>query len=277
MLTLPGEHGDIVVAGIRVRYVEAGRGSPVVLLHGLASSKAVWWNNIGPLARSHRVIALDLPGHGDSEKPQIAYDAESMIEFMRGFIEALGLQRAALIGGSLGGGLALHTAFAHPDLVSALVLTGSAALGREIAGVIRLASLPRVGEFMMSGTVDNTRVMLRRIMFDQSLVSAELLGELQRTNHMPGASEAALMIVRNFVGIWGVRRKYVVTNRLRRLDVPTLIFWGADDRIIPVKHAHSAARALPSADLHVFGNCGHWPHVERASDFNRLTLEFLSR
>ena len=276
-MELPGESRDVAVDGVRARYVAAGEGPPVVLLHGLTSSKAVWWNNIGPLSERHRVYALDLPGHGDSEKPNISYDARSMIEFLRGFLNAVGHERAALIGGSLGGGLALHTALAYPDMVSKLALCGSGALGREVALAIRLASLPWLGELLVGEPLGGPRVMLRKILYDKSLARGALLEELRRTNRMRGAREAALKIIRNYIRPWGVRRKYIVTGRLRGLETPTMIFWGADDEIIPVSHAYRAAKALPRCELHVFGSCGHWPYVERADDFNRLTLEFLSR
>ena len=277
-MKLPGESRHISINGIRVHYVEAGQGSPVVLLHGLGASVVTWRENIGPLAERHRVYAVDLPGHGDSEKPDdLSYSLESMINFTRSLVEALGHERAALAGSSIGGGLALMTALHHPEVVSKLILSSSAALGREVAPFLRLASLPYVGELMTSGVRDATRMWLRKSFYDKSLASGELLDELRRTNHLTGAREAGLTIARVYIGLWGVRRRYILTRQLRRLDVPTLIFWGADDEIIPVKHAFRAARDLPKCDLHVFGDCGHWPQVERASEFNRLSLEFLSR
>ena len=277
-MKLPGESRHITINGIRVHYVEAGQGSPVVLLHGLGASVVTWRENIGPLAERHRVYAVDLPGHGDSEKPDdLSYSLESMINFTRSLVEALGHERAALAGSSIGGGLALMTALHHPEVVSKLILSSSAALGREVAPFLRLASLPYVGELMTSGVRDATRMWLRKSFYDKSLASGELLDELRRTNHLTGAREAGLTIARVYIGLWGVRRRYILTRQLRRLDVPTLIFWGADDEIIPVKHAFRAARDLPKCDLHVFGDCGHWPQVERASEFNRLSLEFLSR
>ena len=102
--------------GVRVHYVEAGQGSPVVLLHGLGASVAAWRENIGPLAERHRVYAVDLPGHGDSEKPdELSYSLPSMTNFTKSLVEALGHKQAAFAGSSIGGGLALMTALHHPD------------------------------------------------------------------------------------------------------------------------------------------------------------------
>ena len=275
MLNLPGESRDAVVGGVRVD-IEAGQGTPLVLVHGLTSSKVAWRENILPLAERHRVYAVDLPGHGDSDKSGVNYDSTSIVELMREFILGLGHQQVALAGISLGGGVSLLTALEHPEMVSKLVLCGSGALGREIAMVIRLAALPVVGEFLIGGPLDNTRAMARKCFFDKRLASDELVEELRRTNSLPGAYEATMTIIRRYISVWGVRPRYVVTNRLKSLDIPTMLFWGADDEIIPVKHAHRAAQMIPNAELHVFENCGHWPQMERTEEFNRLMLEFLS-
>ena len=276
-MKLPGEQKDAIVRGVRVRYVEAGEGTPLVLVHGLTSSKVAWRENIAPLAEHHRVYAVDLPGHGDSDKSGVNYDSASIVGLMREFILGLGHERVAMAGISLGGAVSLLTALEHPEIVSKLVLCGSGALGREVAMAIRLAALPVVGEFLIGGPLDNTRVMARKCFFDKRLASDELVEELRRTNSLPGAREATLTIIRKYISVWGVRRQYVVTGRLKSLDMPTMLFWGADDEIIPVKHAHQAAKMIPEAEMHVFENCGHWPQMERAEEFNRLALEFLSR
>ena len=273
----PGESKDAVVRGVRVRYVEAGEGTPLVLVHGLTSSKVAWRENIAPLAEHHRVYAVDLPGHGDSDKSGVNYDSASIVGLMREFILGLGHERVAMAGISLGGAVSLLTALEHPEIVSKLVLCGSGALGREVAMAIRLAALPVVGEFLIGGPLDNTRVMARKCFFDKRLASDELVEELRRTNSLPGAREATLTIIRKYISVWGVRRRHVVTDRLKSLDITTMLFWGVDDEIIPVKHAHRAAQLIPGSELNVFENCGHWPQMEYPEKFNRLILEFLSR
>ena len=275
-LSFPGEQKDAVVRGVRVRYIEAGEGTPLVLLHGLTSSKVAWRENIEPLAERHHVYAVDLPGHGDSDKANVNYDSAFIVGLVRDFILGLGHERVALAGISLGGAVSLLTALEHPEMVSKLALIGSGALGREIAMVIRMASLPIVGEFMLGGPLDNVGAMARKCFYDKSLVPDEVIDELRRTNSLPGARDAALTIIRRYIGLWGVRSPYVVTERLRGLDVPTMLFWGVEDEIIPVRHARRAAQAIPGAELHVFEECGHWPQMEHAEKFNRLMLEFLS-
>ena len=275
MLKFPGEQKDAVVRGVRVRYIEAGEGTPLVLVHGLTSSKVAWRENIEALAERHRVYTVDLPGHGDSEKYGINFDSAFIVGLMREFVMGLGHERVAMAGISLGGGVCLYTALEHPEMVSKLVLCGSGALGRDIAMVIRLASLPLLGEFMLGGPLDNIGAMTRKCFYDKSLVPNDVVGELRRTNGLPGAQEAALSIIRKYISVLGVRQEYVMTARLQELAMPTMLFWGADDEIIPVDHAHRAAQLIPGAGLHVFERCGHWPQMEQSEEFNRLMLEFL--
>ncbi len=277
MIELPGESRYVTVGGVNTHYLVAGHGSPIVLIHGLGESVVTWRDNISPLSQRHQVFALDLPGHGDSEKPDLSYDPGSMVYYLRGFFESLGIERPALVGHSMGGGLALMTALAHPDIVSHLVLAGSACLGREVDWGLRLASVKVLGELITSRFVDNTGVMLRKAFSDQRFATPELLAETKRTNRLPGARRASLKVIRNTVSILGVKSEFILHKRLAELEMPVLIASGSEDRILPAKHAHRAGKADPRTDVHVFGSCGHMPHMERAEDFNALTLDFLSR
>ena len=277
MTILHGKSEFVTVGGVKTHYVVSGNGRPVALIHGLGESVITWRDNIEPLSRRHKVFALDLPGHGDSEKPDLSYDADSMVYFLRGFFESLGIERPALIGHSMVGGLSLMTALAHPNIVSRLMLVGSACLGREVNGGLRIASLKVLGELMTSRFVGSTGVMLKTAFGDQSFVTPELLDELKRANRSPGARRAALKVIRNTVSILGVKSEYILHRRLKELEMPVLIAWGTEDKILPVKHAHRAELSDPRTDIHVFGSCGHWPHMKRSDEFNSLTLEFLSR
>jgi len=276
MSTIPGESRYTTVDSIKVHYVVVGEGKPLLLIHGLGASVVTWRDNMSQLAERFRVYSIDLPGHGDSDKPNIDYNADWMVEFLRRFIESLGIERLTLVGNSVGGALALMTALAHPNMVSRLILVSSASLGREITLWLRLPSLLAVGEAMTGGPMSSTAFMIRKTFYDEKIATPELIGELRRTNSMPGAREAVLKIIRESISLLGVKRQYVRVKDLNRLEIPILIVWGAEDKIIPVKHAYRAARANDRVDLHVFANCGHWPHMERAAEFNGIALEFLS-
>jgi pimeloyl-ACP methyl ester carboxylesterase len=169
------------------------------------------------------------------------------------------------------------SALAYPKMVSGLILVSSASLGREVTLWLRIMSLPAIGEAITGGPINSAAFVLRKILYDEAFATPELITELHRTNSMPGAREAVLRIIRESISFWGVKRRYVRINELNRLEMPLLIMWGADDQIIPVKHAYRAASANSGIDLHVFSNCGHWPQLERAAEFNGIALEFLSK
>ena len=276
MIELPGESRYATVAGVNTHYVVAGEGPPLLLFHGLGASVATWRDNIGPLSRAFRVFAVDLPGHGDSDKPDIDYSVGALVRFTVELIDTLGLERPAIVGSSVGGALALMTALSHPGRVSRLVLVDSASLGKEVSIYIRLVSIPGLGELLESSRVGGTRFMLYNVFHDRSFVTQELLDEFYRSRRMPGAKEAVVKVIRNTVNLLGIRNEYVLLDRLAGLDVPLMLVWGAQDQILPVAQAYRAQRAAPQVRLHVFDQYGHWPQMEKASEFNSAVLEFLS-
>ena len=277
MIELPGESHWVAVDGINTHYVEAGAGQPLLLIHGLGASVLTWRDNIGPLAESFRVIALDLPGHGNSDKPDIDYAAPTIVRLIARFVEAIGIEKTAIVGNSVGGALGLMVALAYPDLVSGLVLVGSAGLGKEISTYVKLASIPLLGRLLESPKFHGTKFMLHNVFHDPSLASPELIEELYRSRQMPGAKEAVVRVIHNVVNLRGVRDEYVRIDELKDLPMPTMIVWGAEDRIFPVSHAYRAADSSPQTVLKVFEECGHWPHMEKATAFNSAVTKFLSR
>ena len=276
MVLLPGESRYATVDGISTHYVVAGEGPPVLLIHGLGASVVTWRDNIGPLSAAHRVYAVDLPGHGDSDKPDIDYAVDTMVRFVVRFLESLNVESTAIIGNSIGGALGLITALRHPELVTRLLLVDSAGLGREISAYLKLVSIPGLGALLESSRVGGTRLMLKKVFTDETFVTQELLDELYRSRQMPGAKEAVVKVIRRTVSLRGVRREFLYLDDLPSLSMPLMLVWGAQDLILPVSHAYRASEAAPNALLKVFDECGHWPHMERASEFNSLALDFLS-
>ncbi len=277
MIELPGESRWVTVDGISIHYVEAGAGRPLLLFHGLGASVATWRDNIGPLAQSFRVVAVDFPGHGDSEKPNIDYDPSAIVHFIARFAEATGLERPAVVGNSVGGALGLMAALKYPDLVSGLVLVDSASLGKETSIYVRLVSVPLLGEVLESSKVGGSKFMLRNVFHDPRFATTELVDELYRSRQMRGAKEAVVRVIRRTVNLFGVRDEYVLTNRLKSLPMPTMLVWGAQDRIFPVSQAYTALASSPRTVLHVFDDCGHWPHMEKAEAFNTAIVDFLAK
>jgi len=118
--------------------------------------------------------------------------------------------------------------------------------------------------------------MLQSVFLNRSLVSQDLVDELRRTPSLPGAKEAVVRTLRRTVKLSGVRDEFVLVDRLSGLGIPIMLVWGEQDKMFPVSHAYHASELTPAARLEVLSQCGHWPHMERASDFNSLALDFLS-
>ena len=272
--TAPAER-KAVLEDVTIRYVTAGSGPPVVLVHGLGNSVVSWRNNIKHMSQHLRVFALDLPGHGLSTRYDGQYNLSFVGRLMGQFLDLLDLSEVSLVGSSLGGLISMNTALELPDRVRSLVLVGSAGLGRELALFLRILSLPWIGERFTRPTRENTVWSLIRLVHDHSLITDELVDEVHRYRAIPGASGTMLNILRYGVDIRGQKDKVLMLDRLGELGKPTLIVWGAQDRIIPVSHAYHALQQIRGARLHIFEECGHWPQMEKSEDFNALVTDFL--
>ncbi len=271
------EHKYSRILGILTHYMVGGQGVPIILLHGLGGSVMSWRENLQAFSQWGTVYAIDLPGHGDSEKPRdVPYNLSFAISFLEAFCQAEGLPSAILVGNSTGGLIALEFAYRHPELVKGLILVGSPGFGRGIALFLRLLSVPRLGEFMARPTRGRLRALLNTIFYDSRAVPQDLLDEMCRIRSTPGATEAMLTALRSGVTLRGLRSELVMLDKARTLSMPTLICWGQEDRLVPVGQAHKAHAAMRGSVIQVFPRCGHWPQMERASDFNRLAQGLLS-
>ena len=273
---MPGVEKWVAAADTRVRYYQAGSGPPVILLHGLGEAAVIWYANVEPLARGHTVYAPDLPGHGASDEPPWEYSLENSVYFLEAFMDALGLERASLVGNSMGGLVALALALERPQRVRRLVLEDAAGLGREIAGFLRFMSMPILGELLVSNRPNATQWVLRQVFHNKAHVTERLVSLIHKERSRPGNTAAMLKMLRVGVSPLGVRPAINLTTRLKELHVPTIVFWGREDRVFPLSHGKRAARLIPEGKLRVFEQCGHWPHLEVSQTFNRALLDFLA-
>ncbi|MBM3134958.1 MAG: alpha/beta fold hydrolase [Chloroflexi bacterium] len=265
----------IKVSGVNTHYVVAGSGRPLLLLHGLGGHWGHWEANIPALAQHYRVYAPDIAGFGLSDKPQAAdRNLEFLLHFLRGFLDVQEIAQAVVIGNSLGGFLALQMALTYPQRVSALVLVDAAGLGPEIGWILRLQGLPILGDWVVIPSRRLVRLAVRSIFYDQAQATPKIVEEHYRHFCRPGARQCYLAVIHNGLGRGGQR--YLLLDRLPQISVPTLIVWGAQDRLLPVRQAHAAAARLPHSRLHVLPECGHCPQMEKPEEFNRLVLDFLA-
>ena len=267
-----------------MHYVLAGHGPPgptILLIHGLGSSWLTWRENIQPLVQAgYTVIALDLPGHGDSgNPPRLDYHPAGGAELVYEFLKALDIPRAHLVGNSAGGLIAGLVALDHPQIVDRLVLVSAGGLGREVSWPLRLVSLPLAGELVYRlGLIDIYDVR-KSIFYRPPPFLDQLWPEMQRINDLPGARRAALKSIRSSINIFGQRRERLILARLKDLKAPLktrlMTIWGEQDRIIPVSHANAVRQILPESLVYTIPDCGHWPQMEQAERFNELMIRFL--
>ena len=271
------EHKDINVWGVNVRYIEAEEGPVVLLLHGLGSSLITWYCSVDPLAEvGFRVIALDLPGYGDSDKPgHLDYDAESAARFLFDFTEKLGIERLSVVGSSAGGLIVGVFALEYPERVEKLATVGSGGLGRRVSWVLRLMTLPGVEEIIYHPRFNDQSGISRRIFYRPPDFLDEILPELMWVRHLPGARSAMLRSLRSGVNFFGLRPQSNILPKLRQSAIPMVLVWGENDPVIPISVAEEARNALPKGTVFTVPECGHWPHMEKADLFNGILTGFL--
>lgn len=262
----------IEVAGIATNFHEAGSGDPVLLLHGSGpgvSAWANWQHTIPVLAERHRVLAPDLVGFGYTERPtDIRYSAQTWIDHVWGFLDAMKIERTSIVGNSLGGFLALATAIKRPELLNRMVLLGTPSPGMTPSE--GLAAL-RTYEPSLKGMEE---LLIKYFAVDPTIITPELVQLRHEASIAPGAFETYRKMEIN--PKTGASELGIEEGDYARIATPTLIVHGREDRVIPVEAGINLMNTLPNADLHVFSRCGHWTQVERASEFSAVVDRFLS-
>ena len=264
------------VDGAGVYFARAGYGEPVVLLHGLGEAGLIWHPNVGPLAERFSVYVPDLWGHGRSADVG-AYDFLTGARFVTGFLDALGIESAHLVGNSLGGYAAASVAIRHPERVRSLVLEDAAGLGRRLPIFLRLMTLPVVGELMAAPRRASIRRLMGMVLHDPGAASPDFLDALVAERSRPGNADAMLRVLRCAANLRGMKRGADLSPQLGAVRAPTLIAWGRQDPVFPVRIAERAAALIPGATLDLYDRCGHWPHYEHADRFNAAVAALVER
>ena len=258
--------------GIKTNYLEAGKGDPVVLIHGSGpgvTSYANWRLVLPALAENFRVVAPDMVGFGFSERPaNIEYGVQTWADQVVGLMDTLELPTAHLVGNSFGGAIALRIATQHPDRVGKLVLMGSMGVPFPIT-----EGLERVWGYEPS--FENMRKVLDVFAYSRDLVNDELAEVRYRGSIQPGFQESFAAMFPAPRQRW-VEAMCTPEDDIRRLPHRTLIVHGREDQVIPVQTSLRLMELIDNADLSVFSHCGHWSMIERTEDFNRNVSEFFS-
>jgi pimeloyl-ACP methyl ester carboxylesterase len=277
--------GWIEVEGLRIHCLMAGHADapPVLLLHGggYDSARLSYKLSIEPISQHYRVFAPDWPGYGESDKPRVRYSTEYYVDLLGHLLDALGLEKASLVGISMGGAISLGFSLRWPQRVQKLVLVDSHGLGKEVPGrvasyvMVRLPLLNKLVWALLSRSRRMVRWSLQTTFYDPLAVTGSLVDEAVRAAKRPGAGRAWRTWQRNEIECRGLHTNFV--DRLHTLTVPTLILHGAEDRYVPVSWAQRAHALIRDSGLYVFPRCGHWLTLEKPAEFNRAVLEFLAR
>jgi len=267
----------IELPGAEVSYAEIGEGEPLIFVHGLAGCWRNWLENLPHFGRSHRAIALDLPGFGESPMPSWPIDMAAYGRLIHDFCEKLGIDRvAALVGNSMGGFVATEAAIERPTRFERLVLVSAAGISFAEAKGRRIDATLRLTEAAAPFAVGSRPTWLRRprgrqVAFGRVLrYPNRLRPELLAEQVKPGLQSPGFADSIRAIGGYDTR------DRLPEIEVPTLIVWGLDDHVVPVEAAIGYHRLIPESRLEIFERTGHVPQLERPARFNALLDDFVA-
>jgi 2-hydroxy-6-oxonona-2,4-dienedioate hydrolase len=258
---------EAAVFGFRIHYLEAGRGDPIILLHGMGGEGARWMPTIRGLAAQFRVIAPDQIGFGQSDKPFTTYHRGVFAGFLVEFMKAIAVPRATLIAQSMGVGVALYTAVHHPQIAARLVLVNGAGLGMDSSPPAQPDWHAR--QIANAGTLEESREYLEKIYFDRSLVTDSLVQQ-NLILRLRSAFTIESMQTANARGLGRLAEE-----DLRRISIPTLLVWGMNDPLSSVQLADKLHAAIKGWRKVLIDKAGHFPFLEHPEQFNQAVLEFL--
>jgi pimeloyl-ACP methyl ester carboxylesterase len=274
------EARQIELHGHRVNYRIAGDGPLVVLVHGITSTSQCWRDVMPWLADRYTVLAPDLLGHGESAKPRGDYSLGAYASGIRDLMAALGYERATFLGHSLGGGVAMQLAYQFPEWCERLVLVSSGGLGHQVHFLLRAAALPGaewVLPLIAGPGPRDVGLAVGRLMSRLGIRPAPDLGEFARGYASLAdieARHAFIHTLRSVIDPTGQR----VSARDRlylAAEVPSLVIWGANDRIIPIRHGRRAHEEMPGSRFVELPDAGHFPQLDQPRAFVEEIVRFM--
>jgi pimeloyl-ACP methyl ester carboxylesterase len=269
------------VHGYRRAFVHVGRGPALLLIHGIGDRHDTWLPAIAELARDHTVIAPDLLGHGRSDKPRADYSVPAYANAMRDLLTVLGVERATVVGHSLGGGIAMQFAYQYPERCERVALVAPGGVGPDVTPLLRLAAAPNTDVLLRLlglGPIKRVgRLVLRALRWAGADlgVDADGLDRIFEALPDPASQRAFLRTLRTAVD-WRGQHVTMLDRCYLARALPTMLVWGTRDAIIPFAHAQLAQRAMPHARLEVFEGVGHFPHEADPARFARLLRAFVA-
>lgn len=256
---------EVLVFGQKIQYVEAGSGPTVILLHGLGGSAQAWQFNIGALAEKHHVVALDQIGFGKSDKPFVNYRIRTYVDFLDQFCKQLKIERATLVGNSMGGWIAAVFTASFPDRVDKLVLVDAAGYAPpkdlDMRTLFNLNPSTRAGMKLLVSKVFYNKAFQTDAFIEQSIAARLAAGDGYTINSITESI---------------IRGEDFLDDIVKTIKRPTLIVWGRQDGLVPLTEGEHFNKDIAGSKLIVIEECGHVPNAEKPGEFNAAVLKFLA-
>ncbi len=268
-----------MIHGYRRAFIHAGSGPPLLLIHGIGDSADSWLDIVPSLTRHHTVIAPDLLGHGDSDKPRADYSLAAYANAMRDLLGVLDIEHVTVIGHSLGGGVAMQFAYQFPERCERLVLVSTGGVSHEVHPMLRFTSAPNADFVLPLLGAPGARLLGKAAFSVLKALNTNLGHDAEPLSRVfdalpDAASRRAFVRTLRAVVDWRGQAITMLDRCYLTQGMPTLLVWGARDAVIPVAHAHKAHAAMPGSQLEVFAEAGHFPHQNQPSRFLRVFEDF---
>lgn len=264
------------INGLSFRYREAGNGDVLVLVHGIAGFVEEWEPSMKKLCNFFRVIALDLPGHGLSDKPEIPYTIDNLTKFLKDFVTAKKLENFYLAGHSLGGPVCLNFVIKYPSLAKKLIIINSAFT--KIPFSFRIAS----PAFFQRIKITVPRLLVKAVskqnFYNKNILDDDWLNPAYNYINKPGALRAMFSVFHECISFRGLKKELVSTflHGLSRIKIPVLIIYGDKDRFLPNENSFLIHRLIKNSRIYKVADCGHELQYECCDAFCNIAVEFLN-
>jgi 2-hydroxy-6-oxonona-2,4-dienedioate hydrolase len=257
---------EITIYGQKIHYIEAGSGATnVILLHGLGGSSQVWQFNIVPLAEKYHVFVPDQIGFGKSDKPLVNYRIRTYVDFLDQFYKQLKIERATLVGNSMGGWIAAIYAATYPERVDKLVLA-------DAGGYAPPKDFDTRAFFALNPTTrEGMKVLSARVFYNKAFLSDAAIDQAMAARLAAGDGFTIKSITESII-----RGEDFLDDLVKTIKHPTLIVWGREDGLIPLSEGERFHKDITGSTMIVFDHCGHVPNIEKAGEFNAAVIKFLS-
>ncbi len=259
------EEQFVTVDGNKIRYLESGKSDDhIVLIHGLGASAERWEFVIPEFSKHHKVIVPDLIGFGYSDKPLVDYTTDFFSDFLGNFLQKLGIKRTHIIGSSLGGQITAEFTSKNQDLIESLVLVSPSGIMKH--------STPALDAYVMAALYPNlegAQNAFQMMAGPTRVINQKIIEDFVKRMKLPNAKMAFMST------LLGLKNADLITKSLQKISTPSLIIWGEDDPVIPVKYADDFVSSIPDCRFYMMDNCGHTPYVDDPERFSKLVLDFL--